>query len=127
MTAESPWRARAKTLTYRSRSGSSLAAHAAHWSGFSFEAGSCIVSWSGDWGEIQVWAKDRAEGLRVVSHACAAGGLPDPVASPGAGVLLVRAARGGRNGKPGTFKTATIDGFPVVTSRAGPSGAPWIG
>jgi hypothetical protein len=60
----------------------------------------------------------------VINHACAISGIPftfDPV-----GELIVAEAKGGRNGREGTYGTAVLDGSPVVTKREGPNGSPWL-
>jgi len=118
----SSYYARQKQLTYRDQNGKSRAEHQAHWKDFTFEGGPVIVKYEGSWGQIQVWAKDEAEGRRVIGHACAIAGIP--AAGQGDGEWIVKTAKPGRNGKAGAFITATIEGLPCVTKRPGPSGFP---
>jgi len=118
---------RLKRLGYAVASGTPLELTAAHWHGFSLSAGNVIVCWAGPWGEVQVWAASRAEGVRVIGHVAAApGSLVEPIGSPD-GDLLVYTSRSSRNGGGGMFSVPLADGVPVVTSRNGASGSPWIG
>ncbi len=116
-----PWRRRTKRIGYRDQGNSSLATHQAHWAGFTWEAGSVIVAYIGAWGTVQVWAATEAEGRRVVGHACAVAAIPTSGASVGEWVVATTDDQ--RNGKPGTFGTAIVQGLPVVTKRNGPSGS----
>jgi hypothetical protein len=111
---------RTKILKYRDQLGRPQHEHQNHWAGFEWQAGNIVVSYFGEWGEIQVWAVDEAEGRRVISHACAIAGIP--LTGPGRGEWAVGQSSSSRNGKPGTFRTHSLDGSPVVVKRAGPSG-----
>jgi hypothetical protein len=117
-------RSAAKRLSYRDQGGASRAAHAAHWAGFEFEGGPWIVSCSGDWGEVQVWAASEAEGRRVINHAASIAGLP--VDDPEQSEWSVSTSSNPRFGKPGRFRVATCYGLPVVTKRRGSDGYPLI-
>ena len=119
-----PFPGHVKRLTYRAQVPVSQQTHAAHWRGFTWEAGSAIVSYVGFWGEIQVWASSESEGRRVIGHACAIAGIP--TTGEQAGEWIVTEATGGRNGRPGTFQTAQIGGATVVTARDGPNGSPVV-
>jgi hypothetical protein len=113
-----------KKLTYRDRTGKTQAQHAAIWRGFVFQAGPVVVSLTGPWGEIQVWAASEGEGRRVCSFAAAAGGWD--AADPGA-EWDVGVAGGGRNGRTGRMVVKETPLGIEVTKRSGPSGFPSIG
>lgn len=113
-----------KKLTYRDLTGKSQAEHAAHWRGFVWQAGPVVVSCTGPWGEMQVWAESAAEGKRVIGHAAAAGGLN--LTAPGV-YWEVATAKGGRNGQRGRMVTKETPMGIEVTKRPGPSGFPSIG
>lgn len=115
---------RCKTLTYRDQTGQPQHVHQNHWLGFEWEAGNTVVAYQGDWGTVQVWALNEAEGRRVINHACQIAGIP--LSGPNRGEWIVTQAKPGRNGKPGRFRTHVLDGSAVVTKRIGPSGAPFI-
>ncbi len=111
-----------KRLTYRDRTGGSVADHVAHWDGFQWQAGPVMVFAYGQFGQIQVWAASEAEGRRVVLHALAAGGWAD---DPAEGVEWeVAAATGGRNGRTGTMEVMQTRRGPAISKRNGPSGPP---
>lgn len=118
------WPGRIKRISYRDQTGSPQEVHQAHWSGFTWEAGRTVVSYCGPWGEVQVWASDEGEGRRVIAHACSVAGIP--LTGSGVGEWIVTEAKEGRNGRPGTFQVAMVDGGPHVTKRAGPSGSPTV-
>ena len=117
---------RIKRLTYRVDESTDLVALSAHWRGFSFDAGSVVCCWGGDWGEVQVWASTVEEGIRVISHAAASPGSVVPAPPHPSGVLNVYQAKQGRNGKAGRFEVATVADCPFVTSRRGSSGPPLV-
>lgn len=109
-----------KVLRYRDQTGRGVAAHAAHWEGFTWEAGPVIVASLGPWGTVQVWASSEAEGKRVIRHAGAAGGFdPD---DPNVAEWVVSSAPPGRVGKTATMGVVVnADGI-GVSKRQGPSG-----
>jgi len=113
-----------KKLTYRDATGRDRAFHAAHWRGFTWQAGSTIVSASGPWGQVQVWAASEAEGRRVIAHAADAGGLD--LTGPSV-VWLVHSAAGTTRGRTATMKTRETFQGVEVTKRSGPAGTPEIG
>lgn len=111
-----------KRLTYRDRTGGSVADHVAHWDGFQWQAGPVIVSAMGPFGEIQAWAASEAEGRRVVAHALAGGGWAN---DPALGIeWAVATASGGRNGRTGTMEVMQTRRGPAISKRDGPSGPP---
>jgi hypothetical protein len=113
---------RKKRFTYADRVGRSQREHAAHWLGFTFEAGPVIVSAEGIWGGCQVWAASRAEGQRVIRHGLVFGGFdPDDERQ---GVWRFAVASDGRNGQGGVFETANGRCGVLVSKRDGPDGAP---
>lgn len=83
-----------------------------------------MVSYSGFWGEVQVWASTEAEGRRVVAHACAIAGIP--LTGAQAGEWLITEVAEGRNGQSGSFIVPTVEGYPMVSKRAGPSGPVYL-
>ncbi len=112
-----------KKLTYRCAGEVSLAQHAQHWQGFTWQSGPTIVALVlPDGGTLQVWAISEAEGRRVIEHALVIAGRP---AGGGQGAeWIVTTATGGRNGRTATMQThESADGI-GVSSRAGPSGPP---
>ena len=113
-----------KKFSYRDNTGASQSAHAQHWQGFTWQAGSVVVRAYGPFGQMQVWAVNAAEGRRVIGHAAAIGGwdLTSPDVS-----WEIGAARGGRNGRTGTMRTKATPLGIEVTKRGGPSGFPSIG
>jgi hypothetical protein len=113
-----------KKFTYRDNAGASQAEHAAHWSGFTYQAGPVVVRAYGPWGQMQVWAVDELEARRVFLHACAIAGWDFDRMLTG---LEVGTAGGGRNGRTGTMKVKTTPLGTEVTKRPGPSGFPSIG
>jgi hypothetical protein len=113
-----------KRLTYRDQGNASQAAHQAHWAGYSFAAGNTVVSYCGAWGEVQVWAASESVGRSVIQHACSIANIP--TSGPGAGEWVVTEAKDGRNGQPGTFVVPTVEGFPMVSKRSGPSGPVYL-
>lgn len=113
-----------KKLTYRDRTGKTQAEHAAIWRGFVWQAGPVVVSVTGPWGEIQVWAVSELEGRRVCAFAVEAGGWDITV--PGV-VWEVGVARGGRNGRTGRMVVKETPLGVEVTKRTGPNGFPSIG
>jgi hypothetical protein len=117
-------RALRKKFHYRDNSGMDQAGHAAHWQGFTWQAGPVVVKCFGPWGQMQVWASSEAEGRRVIEHAASAGSwdLSAPEVE-----WLVSVASGGRNGRSGTMKTKETYLGIEVTKRDGPSGFPSIG
>lgn len=117
-------RLRAKRITYRDQGDTPQAGHQAHWAGFEWDAGNVVVSYAGDHGEIQVWAASEAEGRRVIAHACAIAQIP--LTGAGAGEWIVTTGTGGRNGKPGRFGVAQVEGYTVVTKRPGPDGPAYL-
>lgn len=117
-------RRRIKRLGYRDQQGLPQSAHQAHWSGFQAAAGDVIVAYIGDWGTVQFWAADEAEGRRVIAHACAIAGIPLTGAS--AGEWVITNATGGRNGKPGAFVVPVFDGVVMASKRSGPSGPVYL-
>ena len=111
-----------KELMYRSFLPVNLAAHAAHWDGFTWRTGPWVVRCIGDWGRIQVWAESIAEGKRVIRHAASISGWdPD---DPSQGTWSTHRVVSPRYGRQLLVQTATKEGVPVVTSRVGPSGLP---
>jgi hypothetical protein len=110
-----------KKLTYQDRSGKSQAEHAAHWVGFSWQAGPVVCSCMGPWGEVQCWAASEAEGRRVLTHALDGGGWSAD--SPGVEWAFAT-AKGGRNGRTARMVTRTTPQGIEVTMRDGPSGFP---
>jgi hypothetical protein len=117
-------RRRIKKITYRDQGNTSQAGHQAHWAGFEWQAGRVVVSYCGDWGEVQVWASTEAEGRRVILHACAIAQIP--IGGAAVGEWVVAVAKGGRNGQPGRFIVPQFGEFPMVTKRPSPSGAAWL-
>lgn len=110
-----------KRLSYRDQSGSDVAAHAAHWEGFTWQSGSVIVTSEGPWGQVQVWASSEEEGKRVIRHAASIAGFnPD---DPSEGEWLVAVAPAGRNGQSANMGVMlNADGL-AVSKREGPSGS----
>ena len=117
-------RRRIKRISYRDQGNTSQAGHQAHWAGFEWDAGDVIVSYCGDWGEVQVWASNEAEGRRVIGHACSIANIP--TTGPNVGEWVVTTARPGRNGQPGRFVVPTIGPYALVSRRNGPSGAVYL-
>lgn len=111
-----------KRLTYRAAGNVDLVAHALHWQGFTWQAGSTIVRCYGPFGSMQVWASSEAEGRRVIRHAANIAGWD---LTTGEGVEWdIREASGNRNGRPGTMRTKETSLGVEVTSREGPNGTP---
>ena len=113
----------AKRLGYRCQIPTTQDAQAAHWAGFEWWAGPCKVSYVGEWGAIQVWARDETEARRVIAHACEAAGInpSDPQ-----GEYLVATMTHPRYQRVRLMRTAVRLGRPVVTMRAGPDGLPML-
>lgn len=119
-----PHRRRLKRLSYRDQGNASQAAHQAHWAGYTFSAGKTVVAYIGHWGTVQVWAASESEGRSVILHACSIANIP--TSGPDAGEWVVTEAKAGRNGQPGTFVVPTVEGFPMVSKRTGPSGPVYL-
>lgn len=111
-----------KRLGYRDQSGASQAAHAAHWSGFTFTGGPWRVILSGSWGQPQVWASSPAEGKRVLLHAAAIAGY-DPAADPTAEWQIVEVTNG-RHPAGRVYGVRQTFYGPQVTKRQGSAGFP---
>lgn len=111
-----------KQLTYRVQGGVNLAAHTAHWEGFTWTSGSAQTISEGVWGRIQVWASSFGEGQRVIRHAAALANIdPD---DPDQANWLFNQVTDPRYGASRTMGLRRIRGLPCVSSRKGPSGAP---
>lgn len=113
-----------KRLSYRHQGAPLQESQAAHWEGFTFQGGPWQVIYKGPWGQMQVWARDYAEGRRVVEHACAAAVI-DPSDPRGEWFSSVSAYP--RYQRVATYRTAVKFGLPVVTVRPGPDGPALIG
>jgi hypothetical protein len=114
-----------KKFSYRDLSGRSLEEHAAHWAGFSWEAGPVIVQHKGaEWGTPQVWASSADEGKRMIRHAAAISGIdPD---GPGC-EWVISGTTNPRYGRRGTMQVRRLaDGYLAVTKREGSSGLPEV-
>lgn len=110
-----------KKFNYRDQSGMSQAGHAAHWRGFTWQAGQVIVKAEGPWGQMQVWASSQSEGARVIAHGAAAGGwdLSAPEVE-----WTVAECSDSRYGRSATMQTKETPLGVEVTKRNGPSGFP---
>ena len=116
-----------KTLNYRDQMASDLAAHAAHWQDFAWEAGDVIVYHEGAaWGKLTVWANSADEGKRVIRHAGTISGV-NPDAE---GEWLVTHSSSARYGRTGTMRLATRksgQGMVLrISKRGGPDGLPIV-
>jgi len=109
-----------KMFKYFDQTGKSLEEHAAHWKGFTWQAGDVVVSAFGTaLGKPQVWAASEAEGRRVIEHAASVAGV-DLV---GASWKAVTPANP-RYGLPGLMRVKDYGGYLWVTKRPDPSGSP---
>ena len=116
-----------KYLRYRDQMASDLAAHAAHWENFAWEAGPVIVIHkNAPWGIVKVWAADADEGKRVIRHAGTISGL-NPDAE---GEWLVTSSDDPRYGRTGTMRLGrrkSGQGMVLtISKRGGPDGLPIV-
>lgn len=110
-----------KTLNYRDQMASDLAAHAAHWENFVWQAGPAIVSHEGAaWGRVTVWALDADEGKRVIRHAATISGV-NPDAE---GEWVVAATSNPRYGRTGTMRLGTYSSSKGTVLRISKRGTP---
>ena len=111
-----------KRLGYRDQTGRDLEFHTAAWEGFTFWGGPWIVSFKGAHGDLQVWARDEAEGKRVIRHAAAAGGID--VDDPNAGEWIVVRDSSGRSNTVRQYGTKKLKYGISVSKRPSPAGFP---
>ena len=116
-----------KTLNYRDQMASDLAAHAAHWENFSWQAGDVIVYHEGaTWGKLTVWANSADEGKRVIRHAGTISGV-NPDAEGEWAVTHSSSARYGRTGTMRLAKRKSGQGMVLRISKRGtPDGLPIV-
>ena len=116
-----------KTLNYRDQMASDLAAHAAHWENFAWEAGDVIVYHEGAaWGKLTVWANSADEGKRVIRHAGTISGV-NPDAEGEWAVTHSSSARYGRTGTMRLAKRKSAQGMVLrISKRGGPDGLPIV-
>lgn len=116
-----------KYLRYRDQMASDLAAHAAHWENFTWQAGPvCVIHKGAAWGVPQVWAINADEGKDVIRHAGTISGV-NPDAE---GEWLVTSSADPRYGMTGTMRLATRksgQGMVLRISKRGePDGLPIV-
>ena len=110
-----------KTLNYRDQMASDLAAHAAHWENFSWQAGDVIVYHEGAaWGKLTVWANSADEGKNVIRHAGTISGV-NPDAE---GEWRVTHSSNPRYGRTGTMRLATRKSGQGMVLRISKRGTP---
>jgi hypothetical protein len=115
-------RYRRKRIRYRVRGPFDLVQQTEAWRDFVWQAGPWRCRCIGPFGEIQVWASDRVEGIRVINHALSAGNWDD--LDPAEVEWLFAEVDDPRLGKSGVCTVRlTVDGFAVRT-REGRSGPP---
>lgn len=116
-----------KTLNYRDQMASDLAAHAAHWENFAWEAGDVIVYHEGAaWGKLTVWANSADEGKRVIRHAGTISGV-NPDAEGEWAVTHSSSPRYGRTGTMRLAKRKSGQGMVLRISKRGtPDGLPIV-
>lgn len=116
-----------KYLRYRDQMASDLAAHAAHWENFAWEAGPAIVIHkNAPWGIVKVWAADADEGKRVIRHA----GTISGINVDAEGEWLVTSSDDPRYGRTGTMRLGRRKGAQgmvlTISKRGGPDGLPIV-
>ena len=116
-----------KYLRYRDQMASDLAAHAAHWENFAWEAGPVIVIHkNAPWGIVKVWAADADEGKRVIRHA----GTISGINVDAEGEWLVTSSDDPRYGRTGTMRLGrrkSAQGMVLtISKRGGPDGLPIV-
>lgn len=116
-----------KTLNYRDQMASDLAAHAAHWENFAWEAGDVITYHEGAaWGKLTVWANSADEGKRVIRHAGTISGV-NPDAEGEWAVTHSSSPRYGRTGTMRLAKRKSNQGMVLRISKRGtPDGLPIV-
>lgn len=116
-----------KYLRYRDQMASDLAAHAAHWENFAWEAGPVIVIHkNAPWGIVKVWAADADEGKRVIRHA----GTISGINVDAEGEWLITSSDDPRYGRTGTMRLGrrkSAQGMVLtISKRGGPDGLPIV-
>ena len=111
-----------KLFRYRSKSTRTKEELRKYWSSFTWETGGTIVAHKGAWwGTPQVWARDEAEGKRVLVFAGREAGLdPNTV-----GEWVISSTSNPRYGMNGIVRLAKPRGEYWVTRRDGPNGPPF--
>ena len=113
---------RKKQLSYRCKGSVDLVAHTEHWREFEYQAGPVQVTYTGAWGQLQVWASTEAEAQRVIDHVMAIAGWS--AAEQDAGEWGVTTVSGARWGAPGTCRLRRHGRGFAVRTREGPDGPP---
>ena len=110
-----------KLFRFRLKTPKSLEQVTAYWKDFTWESGAYLVKANGPWGQQQVWAKDEAEGRRVIMRSLKYGGWVEKEEEVAWQLDEVK------NNRYGLEATFGIDGSinrPWITMREGPSGPP---
>ena len=116
-----------KYLRYRDQMASDLAAHAAHWENFAWQAGPVIVIHKdAPWGIVKVWAATADEGKRVIRHAGEIAGIQVDTE----GNWLITSSDDPRYGRTGTMRLGrrkSNQGMVLqISKRGGPDGLPIV-